>query len=579
MRDIVVFGGSSHPELSRQIAQKLGLDLGKCKLGKFSNKETQVQIMESVRDMDVYIIQTSCHSDASQSGDGSSISSNKNLSLNDNLMELLIMISACKMASARKVIAVIPSFFYARQPDVPYKKSGTVRPAESASSSNYNAARDQSSSNQSPSHESYQQQQQHQNQMQLFEPAPSVRSLVNVQAEKSLRKLHEVSKHGHSQLHNEVATGAASRSQSPDRSSSLHTLPKVNILSTENDGVRRLVVSSPVQPTISQLGLVKTGYRHWVARSGTLIANMLTAAGMDHLITMDLHDAQFQGFFDCPVDNLYGSSLMVKYIRENVKDYKHAMIISPDAGGAKRSSSIANKLGMQFALIHKEKRAVNHYNTGGGNQQSGGNREQQQSKQQHGGAQHLTQMFNVDVDNQHQKHQQSADSSQSGGQSPIQKQTLEGMVLVGQVKDKVCVLIDDIADTSGTITKAAQLLKENGASRIIAIITHGVLSGDAPYRVRDSHIDEIIFSNTVPQKRNLSILGPLQGSRKKCLSKDTLDQSMNGLSVSANNSEMMIKTSHAGKLGIFDVSGMFAEAIRRIHHGESLSSMFGSVET
>src|SRR5688572_24089438 len=108
MRNIVGFAGSSHPTLAAQIAFRLGVQLGWVKLSKFSNKETNVEIVESVREKDVYIIQSGCGH------------------VNDNLMELLIMISACKIASAAKITAVIPCFPYSRQPDAPYKKNGEL---------------------------------------------------------------------------------------------------------------------------------------------------------------------------------------------------------------------------------------------------------------------------------------------------------------------------------------------------------------------------------------------------------------------------------------------------------------------
>jgi ribose-phosphate pyrophosphokinase len=95
------------------------------------------------------------------------------------------------------------------------------------------------------------------------------------------------------------------------------------------------------------------GYKQWVAQAGTLIADLLTCAGADHVITMDLHDPQYQGFFDIPVDNLYGRHLLRKYIQFSIPDYQQAVIVSPDAGGAKRATAIADALGMPFALIHK----------------------------------------------------------------------------------------------------------------------------------------------------------------------------------------------------------------------------------
>jgi ribose-phosphate pyrophosphokinase len=101
------------------------------------------------------------------------------------------------------------------------------------------------------------------------------------------------------------------------------------------------------------------GYKQWVAQAGTLVADLLTCAGADHIITMDLHDPQYQGFFDIPVDNLYGKSLLKRYIKNRIPDYKDGVIVSPDAGGAKRATAIADDLNMEFALIHKVKLPCN----------------------------------------------------------------------------------------------------------------------------------------------------------------------------------------------------------------------------
>ncbi|KAI8592218.1 phosphoribosyltransferase-like protein [Geranomyces variabilis] len=338
MRDITLLAGSSHKQLALTICQRLNAPLGNCTLSKFSNKETNVEVRESVREQDVYIIQSGCGN------------------VNDNFMELLIMIAACKTASAKKVTAVMPCFPYARQPETPFN-------------------------------------------LQPLAPQP-------------------------------VAT--ASR-------------------------------ETPAN---------KSGYKHWSARSGTLIANMLMAAGADHIITMDLHDPQFQGFFDIPVDNLHGQPLMMKYIKEKIPDYQRAVIVSPDAGGAKRATVIADKLNMDFALIHKERRVA------------------------------------------------------AGSE----------LILVGDVKDRVCILVDDIADTSFTITRAAALLTKSGATHITALITHAILSGNACERIVNSTIDEVVVSNSVPQDQHMAECG--------------------------------------GKLKVFDVAGVFAEAIRRIHNGESVSFLF-----
>lgn len=182
MPNIKIFSGSSHPDLSQKITERLGLELGKVVSKKFSNQETCVEIGESVRGEDVYIVQSGCGE------------------INDNLMELLIMINACKIASATRVTAVIPCFPYARQD----KKD-------------------------------------------------------------------------------------------------------------------------------------KVGSRAPI--SAKLVANMLSVSGADHIITMDLHASQIQGFFDIPVDNLYAEPAVLKWIKENIPEWKNCTIVSPDAGGAKRSAS------------------------------------------------------------------------------------------------------------------------------------------------------------------------------------------------------------------------------------------------
>jgi ribose-phosphate pyrophosphokinase len=174
---IKIFTGNSHPELAKLVASRMGIDLAKAVVMKYSNQETSVTVGESVRDEDVFIIQSGCGE------------------INDNLMELLILINACKTASARRVTAVIPCFPYARQD----KKDKSRAPI-----------------------------------------------------------------------------------------------------------------------------------------TAKLAANMLTVAGANHVITIDLHASQIQGFFNIPVDNLYCEPSMIKYIRTQIPDWKNAIIVSPDAGGAKR---------------------------------------------------------------------------------------------------------------------------------------------------------------------------------------------------------------------------------------------------
>ncbi|XP_022232739.1 ribose-phosphate pyrophosphokinase 2 isoform X4 [Drosophila obscura] len=343
MPNIKVFSGTSHPDLAQRIVDRLGIDLGKVVTKKFSNLETCVEIGESVRGEDVYIV---------QSGSGE---------INDNLMELLIMINACKIASASRVTAVIPCFPYARQ-DKKDKLAGGEDKEEN----------------------------------------------------KKLAKKNYDWK---------FRVNAQSR--------------------------------API--------------------SAKLVANMLSVAGADHIITMDLHASQIQGFFDIPVDNLYAEPAVLKWIKENIPEWKNSIIVSPDAGGAKRVTSIADRLNVEFALIHKERKKANE---------------------------------------------------------------VASMVLVGDVKDKIAILVDDMADTCGTIVHAADRLVEAGATKVYAILTHGIFSGPAISRINNACFEAVVVTNTIPQ----------DGHMRDC-----------------------------PKIQCIDVSMMFAEAVRRTHNGESVSYLFSNV--
>lgn len=260
MRNLVVFGGSSHPELTKAVCNRLGISPGKTKLSKFSNNETSVEVHESVREQDVFII---------QSGSGH---------VNDTLFELLILINACKIASAKRITAVIPYFPYSRQADMPFKSSAG---------------------------------------------APLERLPMTPRPENQ----QEASTENVSQL-------------------LYQKLAKMSVETNSNNNNNDDECSS---------------YREWVARSGTLVANLLTCAGKeegwsfqvsqrfdmviavsgaDHIISLDMHDPQFQGFFDCPFDNLVSMPLMIRYIKLNIPNYQDAVIVSPDAGGAKRQDII-----------------------------------------------------------------------------------------------------------------------------------------------------------------------------------------------------------------------------------------------
>ncbi|EEA21263.1 ribose-phosphate pyrophosphokinase 1, putative [Talaromyces marneffei ATCC 18224] len=168
--------------------------------------------------------------------------------------------------------------------------------------------------------------------------------------------------------------------------------------------------------------------------SARLVANMLQSAGATHVITMDLHASQIQGFFNVPVDNLFAEPCVLDWVRGNL-DPDNCVIVSPDAGGAKRVVSLADRLGVGFALIHKERPRPN---------------------------------------------------------------VVGRMILVGDVSNRTAILIDDMADTCGTLAKAASTLEEHGARDVYAIVTHGVLSGPAIETINNSCLSGLVVTNTIP---------------------------------------------------------------------------------
>ncbi|KAK8066493.1 hypothetical protein PG997_013240 [Apiospora hydei] len=414
VRNIVILSGNSHPRMTENVCNLLGIASGDRVLSKFSGGESRCEIKDSVRGKDVFIIQT---------GGGA---------VNDNLMELCIMISACKTGSAKRVTAVTPLFPYSRQPDLAYRKQGAPL-SKPTSDGKY-----------------------------TFESVPPTpgygvaqsAAMSNGDLSKALNKVR-LSHHEHN--------GNTGRSHSGSVTS------QTGNFTTHDYDVN-------LDPKAVEAVEAKPGYKRWVAQAGTLIADLLTCAGADHVVALDLHDAQYQGFFDIPMDNLYGRPLLKSYIRQQIPDFKEAVIVSPDAGGAKRATAIADSLGMDFALIHKERRPIN-----------------------------ITDRQNAT------------------------------MMLVGSVQNRVCILVDDLADTANTITRAAKLLHREGATAIYALLTHGIFSGDALARINASAIDKIVVTNSVPQEQH-SAMCP--------------------------------------KLEILDIAPIFAEAIRRIHYGESLSRLF-----
>lgn len=322
VRNLVVMGGSSHPKLTEVICNHLGVEKANVLLSKFAVGETRVEIFDSVRGKDVFII---------QSGGGK---------VNDHLIELLIAISACKTASARRVTVVLPLFPYSRQSDIPYNKVG----APLAKIPTHGAKPDGYTFDSRPS-----------------TPVPGQQESAGVKGgADSLRK---------KLLDMHLANGDKDVPKMPRRSTlnsvdserseycedAANTLsPSVTNGSVEGGDFTKKNTHFDKPPRFEP----QRGYKQWVAQAGTLVADLLTCAGADHIITMDLHDPQYQGFFDIPVDNLYGRHILRKYIEREIPDYLHSVIVSPDAGGAKRATAIADALNVPFALIHKVNLAV-----------------------------------------------------------------------------------------------------------------------------------------------------------------------------------------------------------------------------
>jgi ribose-phosphate pyrophosphokinase len=310
---MTVFTGNANRQLAEAITNYLMLPLGKAQVGRFSDGEVNVEIMENVRGHDVFIVQSTCPPTS------------------DNLMELLLMADACRRASADRVTAVIPYFGYARQ----------------------------------------------------------------------------------------------------DR-----------------------------RPRATR-----------VAISAKLVANLITTAGINRVLTVDLHADQIQGFFDIPVDNVYASPVLLGDVWK--QHYSNMVVVSPDVGGVVRARALAKRLDdADLAIIDKRRPRPN--------------------------------------------------------ESQV-------MHIIGEVKDKTCVMIDDMIDTAGTICQAVDALKEAGAAKVVAYITHPVLSGPAVERIERSQLDELVVTDTIP----------LRADARACR-----------------------------KIRQLSVAGLLGESMRRISDEESVSSLY-----
>lgn len=239
------------------------------------------------------------------------------------------------------------------------------------------------------------------------------------------------------------------------------------------DALRR-ASAAKITAVVPYFGYARQDRRVRSARvpiTAKIVADMMAAVGISRVVTVDLHADQIQGFFYMPVDNLYSTPIMLDDIQQ--RGYKDIMIVSPDVGGVVRARAIAKRInGADLAIIDKRRPKANE---------------------------------------------------------------AQVMHIIGDVKDRDCIIVDDIVDTASTLCRAVEALKEHGASKVAAYVTHPVLSGKATYNIDHSLLDEIVVSDTIP----------LSEAAKNC-----------------------------SRIRCLSLSHMIAEAIRRISGAGSLSRMF-----
>ncbi|XP_043924033.1 phosphoribosyl pyrophosphate synthase-associated protein 1 [Protopterus annectens] len=196
-----------------------------------------------------------------------------------------------------------------------------------------------------------------------------------------------------------------------------------------------------------------------------LLASMLAKAGLTHLITMDLHQKEIQGFFDFPVDNLRASPFLIQYIQEEIPDYRNAVIIARSPASAKRAQSYAERLRLGLAVIHGEAQCSE-------SDMADGRHSPPLSRTAHSGLELPVMMAKE--------------------KPPI--------TVVGDVGGRIAIIVDDMIDDVDVFIQAAEILKERGAYKIYIMATHGILSADAPRLIEESVIDEVVVTNTVPHE-------------------------------------------------------------------------------
>ncbi len=238
------------------------------------------------------------------------------------------------------------------------------------------------------------------------------------------------------------------------------------------DAMRR-ASAARVTAVVPYFGYARQDRRPRSARvpiSARVVANMMARSGIDRVLTVDLHAEQIQGFFDIPVDNVFGSPVLLDEITN--QNYDNPLVVSPDVGGVVRARAVAKQLNTDLAIIDKRREKTN--------------------------------------------------------ESQV-------MHIIGDVTDRTCILVDDMCDTAGTLCKAADALKANGAKRVIAYATHPVLSGPAIDNIINSSLDELVVTDTIP----------LSAASKTC-----------------------------GTIRQLTMSDLLAESVRRVCNEESISAMF-----
>lgn len=272
-----------------------------------------------------------------------------------------------------------------------------------------------------------------------------------------------------------------------------------------------------------------------------MIANMITVAGAEHVITVDLHASQIQGFFDIPVDNLTCEPSIARWIRHKVEDWRDAIIVSPDAGGAKRATSLADSLSIDFALINCSRHQRNrraHSSTSDSADLCFAAHHHTSSSEVANGVHSLSESGEWFITDEGGGRLRSggARKASAGDDSATDDVDSKMELLVGNVTGKTAILVDDMIDTGRTLALASKTLEAAGAKRIFAISTHGLLSGRAVDLIARTQIEKLVVTNTI------------------------------------SNTEKAAQSN--GKIEVIDMSAVMGETIRRAHHGESISTMF-----